>query len=80
MRDDRVSIEDPPEFTSQLTHDDAPEALGDEFEITTEERHRLTMAAQWGRCMILQARAGSQQALDDLRMRMHVTEYRTVRS
>ena len=80
MRDDRISVDDPPVLSDRLTPDDAPEQLGDDFEISIEERHRLTIAAQWGKSMILAARAGSQQALDDLRTRMHVTEYRTVRS
>lgn len=80
MNCDRISIENPPELSDRMIYDDTPEQLGDDFEISIEERHRLTIAAQWGKSMILAARAWSQQALDDLRTRMHVTEYRTVRS
>lgn len=79
MNCDRISITDPPEFASRYEPDDTPEQLGDSFEISVEERAKITQAAQWGRSLILAARAGDPQALADLQTRMHVMRYETVR-
>lgn len=80
MMDDRTAILDPPSFPTTYTHDDTPEALGDDFELTVEERARISRAAQWGRSRLLSARAGDSQALAELRQTLHLSRWETVRS
>lgn len=79
MNLDRVAVLDPPEYDAHLEADDAPEQLGDDFELSLEQRAKIHRASQWGRSMILRARAGDPQALQDLQTRMHVTVYRVMR-
>lgn len=79
MNCDRVSITDAPEYPTRYEPDDAPEQLGDEFELSVEQRAKIHRASQWGRSMILRARAGDPQALADLQAKMHVTVYKVMR-
>lgn len=76
--DDRTCIVDPPDYATRLESDDTPEQLGDDFEITAEERQRLTVAAQFGPNAVRRALAGDPTGLDDMR-KLHVTRYQVMR-
>jgi hypothetical protein len=75
MNLDRVCIVDAPELTTRYQHDDAPEQLGDGFELSTEQKARINRAANEGKSLITRARAGDAQALEELETKMHVTRY-----
>ncbi len=74
MRDDRISIEDPPDYQTRFTHDDLTEALGDSFEITADEQARLARAAQRGPQTVRMALAGDPVALAEMRA-LHVIRW-----
>lgn len=74
MNCDRVNIEDPPEYTTRHEHDDTPEQLGDSFEISAEERERLTIAAQRGPRAVRMALAGDAEAMAEMR-RLHIVRW-----
>lgn len=78
MNCDRVSITDAPEYPTRLTHDDTPEQLGDDFEISTEERQRLTIAAQRGPRAVRMAMDGDVEAMEEMR-RLHIVRWEHVR-
>lgn len=79
MNCDRVNVENPPEYPTRYEPDDTPEQLGEDFELSLEQRAKIHRASQWGRSMILRARAGDPQALADLQTKMHVVRYEVMR-
>ena len=44
-----------------------------------EDDDKITRAANWGRSRLLSARAGDTQALRDLQVKLHVTQYQVTR-
>lgn len=78
MHCDRISITDAPEYPTRYEPDDTPEQLGDDFEISTEERQRLTIAAQRGPRAVRMALTGDAEAMAEMR-RLHIVRWEHVR-
>lgn len=67
---DRCTITDPPEYTTSYEADDLPEALGDEFTLSVEEKAKIDHAAHPN--LVTRALAGDQAGFEEMR-RLHVT-------
>lgn len=70
MNLDSAVITDPPDFPTRYEPDDLPEALGDEFEFTVEEKAKIHRAANPN--LVTRALAGDQEGFEAIR-RLHVT-------
>lgn len=69
---------DIPELPVRVLHaPDIPDY--DDLTFSEADKEKMNLAAQWGRSLILRARAGDQQALEELRTKMHLTEYKVTR-
>lgn len=77
MNMDSICITDPPDYTTRYEADDLPEAI-DDLTFSPADDEKINQAANWGRSLILAARAGSQQALADLQHRMHITRLEVI--
>lgn len=65
---------DLPDLPSRGVYDPDAEDLST-LTFSPEEDSKLDKASQWGRSLILAARAGDAQALSDLQQRMHITRW-----
>lgn len=72
MNLDSICITDPPEYDTRHEADDAPEALGDEFELSIEEKAKLHRAAHPN--LVTRALAGDETGFEAMR-RLHVTRW-----